>query len=122
MPYLGNPHIPPLFPLRGITALDGTGSEGLTRRQTYTVTEIRNGRRTPLFVNKKLIAVPSNAGPATFPNYPTLAIDNSPANNRTDLMNILLKYPNQPHDGTCQVKTQRLSSSIRRRCAVSSRS
>ena len=41
VPYLGNPHIPGGFPLQGITALDGAGSEGLTRRQTYTVTDVR---------------------------------------------------------------------------------
>lgn len=73
VPYLGNPHIPPAFPLQGITALDGPGSEGLTRRQTYTITEIRKGVRTPLFNGRTLIAVPSNAGPATFPNYAALA-------------------------------------------------
>jgi hypothetical protein len=73
VPYLGNPHIPSAFPLQGITALDGPGSAGLTRRQIYSVTEIRNGNRTKLFSNRKLIAVPSNAGPATFPNYPALA-------------------------------------------------
>src|SRR6059036_1788367 len=39
LPYLGNPHIS-VAELQGITALDGPGSEGLTRRQTYTVTEI----------------------------------------------------------------------------------
>ena len=72
VPYLGNPHIP-IAALKGITALDGPGSEGLTRRQTYTVTEVRNGRRTPLFTDRTLVAVPSNAGPATFPNYPALA-------------------------------------------------
>ena len=73
VPYLGNRHIPATFPLRGITALNGPGSEGLTRRQVYTVTEIRDGVRTPLFGGRPLIAVPSNAGPATFPNYPALA-------------------------------------------------
>ena len=73
VPYLGNPRIGGGLPLRGITALDGAGSEGLTRRQLYTVTEIRNGVRTPLFGGRTLIAVPSNAGPATFPNYPALA-------------------------------------------------
>jgi Domain of unknown function (DUF4331) len=72
LPYLGNPHIPPAF-LRGITALDGPGSEGLTRRQTYSVTEIRHGTRTRLFSGRTLIAVPSNVGPATMPNYPALA-------------------------------------------------
>ncbi len=73
VPYLGNPHIPPAFPLQGITALDGPGSEGLTRRQTYTLTEIRGHKRTPLFSGRTLIAVPSNVGPATMPNYPALA-------------------------------------------------
>jgi Domain of unknown function (DUF4331) len=73
VPYLGNPHIPPAVPLQGITALDGAGSEGLTRRQTYSVTEIRHGIRTELFSGRKLIAVPSNVGPATMPNYPALA-------------------------------------------------
>jgi Domain of unknown function (DUF4331) len=73
VPYLGNPHIPPMVPLQGITALDGPGSEGLTRRQTYIVTEVRHGNRTRLFGGRKLIAVPSNVGPATMPNYPALA-------------------------------------------------
>jgi Domain of unknown function (DUF4331) len=72
LPYLGNPHIP-LPILQGITALDGPGSEGLTRRQTYSVTEIRNRKRTELFRGSKLIAVPSNVGPATMPDYPGLA-------------------------------------------------
>jgi Domain of unknown function (DUF4331) len=72
LPYLGNPHIP-LPILQGITALDGPGSEGLTRRQTYTVTEVRRGKRTELFKGRNLIAVPSNAGPATMPDYPSLA-------------------------------------------------
>jgi Domain of unknown function (DUF4331) len=74
VPYLGNPHITALGGLlQGITALDGPGSEGLTRRQTYTVTEVRGNVRTPLFTDKTLISVPSNAGPATMPNYPALA-------------------------------------------------
>ena len=73
VPLLGNPHIPAAVPLQGITALDGPGSEGLTRRQTYTVTEVRNGYRTPLFEGRTLVAVPSNVGPATMPNYPALA-------------------------------------------------
>jgi len=74
VPYLGNPHITALGGLlQGITSLDGPGSEGLTRRQTYTVTEVRGAVRTPLFTGTTLIAVPSNAGPATMPNYPALA-------------------------------------------------
>lgn len=52
-----------------ITALDGAGSEGLALRQTYTVTMVRNGQRTQLGGNRRLIAVPSNAGPRTMPRY-----------------------------------------------------
>jgi len=73
VPYLGNPHIPAAVGLSGITALDGPGSEGLTRRQTYTVTEVRGNHRTELFRGRTLVAVPSNVGPATMPNYPALA-------------------------------------------------
>jgi len=72
LPYLGNPHIG-VTALQGITALDGPGSEGLTRRQTYSVTEIRNKKRTELFSGRTLVAVPSNVGPATMPDYPSLA-------------------------------------------------
>jgi Domain of unknown function (DUF4331) len=73
VPYLGNPHIPAGLGLPGITALDGPGSEGLTRRQTYTVTEVRGRHRTELFAGRTLVAVPSNVGPATMPSYATLA-------------------------------------------------
>jgi Domain of unknown function (DUF4331) len=73
VPYLGNPHIPPGVGLPGITALDGPGSEGLTRRQTYTVTEVRGRHRTELFRGRTLVAVPSNVGPATMPSYAALA-------------------------------------------------
>jgi hypothetical protein len=73
LPYLGNLHIPAAVGLPGITALDGPGSEGLTRRQTYTVTEVRGNHRTELFRGRTLVAVPSNAGPATMPSYPALA-------------------------------------------------
>lgn len=72
LPYLGNPHIP-VPALQGITALDGPGSEGLTRRQTYTVTEIRGKKKTQLFSGRTLVAVPSNVGPATMPDYTALA-------------------------------------------------
>jgi uncharacterized protein DUF4331 len=72
LPYLGNPHIP-VQVLQGITALDGPGSEGLTRRQTYTVTEIRGKKKTQLFSGRTLVAVPSNVGPATMPSYAALA-------------------------------------------------
>lgn len=54
-----------------ITALDGPGSEGLGQRQRYSVTMVRNkGRQT---LAEGLIAVPSNVGPRTMPNYDALA-------------------------------------------------
>ena len=55
-----------------ITALDGSGSEGLSLRQTYTVTMIRNGIATDVTAGRKLIAVPSNVGPRTMPDYANL--------------------------------------------------
>ncbi len=66
----GTPIVPP-----AITALDGPGSAGLSLRQSYTVTMIRNGVRTPLTssTGSTLFAVPSNVGPRTMPNYPELA-------------------------------------------------
>lgn len=71
VPYLGNPAIPGAVPLQGITSLDGPGSEGLTRRQRYELTEVRNGQRTVLLSDA--IAVPSNVGSATMPDYESLA-------------------------------------------------
>lgn len=66
----GTPLIPP-----AITALDGAGSEGLNLRQTYTVTMVQGGTRTPLTNadGSKLFAVPSNAGSRTMPDYARLA-------------------------------------------------
>jgi hypothetical protein len=55
-----------------ITALDGPGSEGLSLRQTYTVTMIRNGVATDLNCGRTLFAVPSNVGPLTMPRYQDL--------------------------------------------------
>jgi len=55
-----------------ITALDGPGSEGLGTRQTYTVTAIRDGRTFDLSGGRRLVAVPSNVGPRTMPNYQAL--------------------------------------------------
>jgi hypothetical protein len=52
-----------------ITRLDGPGSEGLALRQTYTVTMVRNGIPVDLTGGQTLIAVPSNAGSRTMPNY-----------------------------------------------------
>src|SRR5262249_38648124 len=55
-----------------ITALDGPGSEGLSLRQTYSVTMIKNGVATDLTGGRNLFAVPSNVGPLTMPNYEEL--------------------------------------------------
>jgi hypothetical protein len=57
------PGLPP-----AITDLDGPG---LGLRQTYTVTKIQGKKRTVLA--KDLIAVPSNIGPRTMPDYEELA-------------------------------------------------
>ena len=88
LPYVGNPNIIAVPELQGITALDGPGSEGLTRRQTYTVKEVmskkrkkgdddddddRKGKKRWLFKGQTLVAVPSNVGPATMPDYEALA-------------------------------------------------
>lgn len=54
-----------------ITSLDGPGSEGIGLRQKYTVTMVRNKRRTTLA--RGLIVVPSDVGPRTMPDYPALA-------------------------------------------------
>ncbi|HXE90842.1 MAG TPA: DUF4331 domain-containing protein [Terriglobales bacterium] len=67
----GSPLIPP-----AVTALDGCEpgncSTGLGLRQTYTVTMVRNNLRTVLNGGQKLIAVPSNVGPRTMPNWADL--------------------------------------------------
>jgi hypothetical protein len=55
-----------------ITSLSGPGSEGLSLRQTYTVTMIKNGKATNLNNGQVLYAVPSNVGPLTMPSYQTL--------------------------------------------------
>src|SRR5437879_3379410 len=55
-----------------ITALDGPGSEGLSLRQTYCVTMIKNGEATDLTDGRTLFAVPSNVGPLTMPKYQDL--------------------------------------------------
>jgi hypothetical protein len=64
-----------------VTALEGPGSEGLSRKQRYTVTEVRSckkrdkacRKRTTLFGGTTLSAVPSNIGPRTMPDYAGLA-------------------------------------------------
>ncbi len=55
-----------------ITTLDGPGSDGLILRQSYTVTEVRNGKRINLGKHA-MFAVPSNVGPRTIPDYEALA-------------------------------------------------
>jgi len=55
-----------------ITSLQGPGSEGLSLRQTYSVTMIKNGVTTDLSAGKTLYAVPSNVGPQTMPDYNSL--------------------------------------------------
>lgn len=68
----GTPLVPP-----AITALDGPGSEGLSLRQSYTVTLIKGSGRTAqtldLSGERQLFAVPSRVGPRTMPNYGALA-------------------------------------------------
>src|SRR5262244_1821664 len=55
-----------------ITSLDGPGSVGLSVRQNYTVTMIKDGRATDLTNGQTLFAVPSNVGPRTMPDYQAL--------------------------------------------------
>src|SRR5438128_1417160 len=54
-----------------ITSLDGPGSEGIGLRQRYSVTMIHHHHRTR--IAQGLIAVPSNVGPRTMPDYNSLA-------------------------------------------------
>jgi Domain of unknown function (DUF4331) len=68
-----------------ITALDGPGSQGIGLRQKYQVRAIAAKKGNGLAVaqaigtkstdasGRPLIAVPSNVGPGTMPNYPALA-------------------------------------------------
>ncbi len=63
-------------PVPPITALDGPGSEGLGLRQRYNI-QVNRGvgplRGSSNILAKDLIAVPSNVGPKTMPNYDALA-------------------------------------------------
>lgn len=56
-----------------ITALNGAGSQGLSLRQTYSVSMVTNGFGYPISDDQVLYAVPSNVGPRTMPNYAQLA-------------------------------------------------
>ncbi len=55
-----------------ITALDGNGSQGLSLRQSYSVTMVKYGRRYDLTDGRTLFAVPTNVGPRTMPDYDDL--------------------------------------------------
>jgi hypothetical protein len=76
-----DPNDPNMITAAPITALEGPGSEGLSRKQRYTVTELRDCKKndrscrpkTVLFQGQTLSAVPSNVGPRTMPSYETLA-------------------------------------------------
>jgi hypothetical protein len=60
-----------------ITSLTGAGAAGLSLKQTYTVNMVTgtgaNATTTNLTSGVTPIAVPSNIGPRTMPNYPALA-------------------------------------------------
>jgi Domain of unknown function (DUF4331) len=63
-----------------VTDLEGPNAAGLSRKQRYTVTEVRACKpgkkklcRTQLFAGQMLSAVPSNIGPLTTPDYAALA-------------------------------------------------
>jgi hypothetical protein len=64
----GTPIVPP-----AITSLTGEGAAGLSLQQTFTVNMIKGGTTIPLASGSPLIAVPSNVGPRTMPNYDALA-------------------------------------------------
>jgi len=55
-----------------ITSLTGPGAAGLSLRQTYTVTMLKNGVPVDMADGKTLYAVPSNVGPLTMPKYTEL--------------------------------------------------
>jgi Domain of unknown function (DUF4331) len=61
-----------IYGIPPITSLTGPGSTGLSLRQSYTVTMIKNGVATELTKGKTVYAVPSNVGPLTMPNYDAL--------------------------------------------------
>ncbi|HEY4933369.1 MAG TPA: DUF4331 domain-containing protein [Terriglobales bacterium] len=61
-----------IYGIPPITSLSGPGSTGLSLRQSYTVTMIKNGVATELTKGKTVYAVPSNVGPLTMPDYDSL--------------------------------------------------
>jgi hypothetical protein len=66
----GTPIVPP-----AITSLTGPGAAGLSLQQTFNVSFTRGGHtfNLPNSTGSPLVAVPSNAGPRTMPNYDALA-------------------------------------------------
>jgi hypothetical protein len=66
----GTPIVPP-----AITSLTGPGAAGLSLQQSFTVNMIKGNRNIALTntTGSPLIAVPSNVGPRTMPNYDKLA-------------------------------------------------
>jgi Domain of unknown function (DUF4331) len=67
----GTPIVPP-----AITSLSGAGAAGLSLQQTFTVNMVLEGGRNIALTNttgSPLIAVPSNVGPRTMPDYDALA-------------------------------------------------
>jgi uncharacterized protein DUF4331 len=65
----------PYVALPPVTALDGPGSEGLGLRQHYSITMVKKKGPGPkkTTLAEGLIAVPSNVGPRTMPDYAALA-------------------------------------------------
>ncbi len=66
----GTPIVPP-----AITSLTGNGAAGLSLQQTFTVNMIKGNRNIALTntTGSPLIAVPTNIGPRTMPDYDALA-------------------------------------------------
>ncbi len=68
----GMPVVPP-----AITSLTGSGAAGFNLQQTYTVAMVSGGglfpQHTDMTNGQTLVAVPSNVGPRTMPNYNALA-------------------------------------------------
>ena len=66
----GTPIVPP-----AITSLTGDGAAGLSLQQTFTVNMIKGNRNIALTntTGNPLIAVPTNIGPRTMPDYDALA-------------------------------------------------
>jgi uncharacterized protein DUF4331 len=66
----GTPIVPP-----AITSLSGPGAAGLSLQQTFTVNMIKGNHNIALTntTGSPLIAVPSNVGPRTMPDYDSLA-------------------------------------------------